>query len=372
MSAPTPSPEDTPIDLPAESPTPPGGHIPDHFSPDDALPKVEPPSGRFILQLFVYPLVIVSVIVGAGLLINWVTRLGGDPHDYIDALERNNDARWQAAMNLANVLRSDHNQEFKSNSKQAARLAAVLDREMTLAGKGDKAVRLRMYLGRALGEFHVADGLPVMIKAASTQRFEQELKVRWFAFAGISKLVERMSSDPGFDEDEKLLQFLLKSLEDPEASIQWRAAFALGWYDDPRATAAMVQSLTTGGHVNVRYNAATALARRGDVRCEQVLRQMLDLESIITTIENPEETDLEEDELRKLADMQRYTIAKNSLVATIMLAKANKTADLTELEQSIRDLRDQDLESHFVYDASKYVIGLRELSDAALQAIADR
>ncbi|MCH9058842.1 MAG: HEAT repeat domain-containing protein [Planctomycetes bacterium] len=219
-------------------------------------------------------------LVVAGLVINWVARMDSDPHDHIKALGRDNDARWQAAMNLANVLRSDGNLDFKRDPAQAQHLAALLDREITLAGKGDESIRMRMYLSRALGEFHVDDGLPVLIKAASTQRFEQELSVRWFAFAGISKLVERIGSEPGFDEEGALLEFLLKSLDDQEASIQWRAAFALGWYDDPRSISALAEALGSGRHANVRYNAAVALARRGDARCERVLREMLDPPSI--------------------------------------------------------------------------------------------
>src|SRR4051794_34912574 len=100
--------------------------MPGQLSPDDALPPVEPPSAGFILQLFIVPGVIVVIIVMVWLMFNWLVRQGSDPEAYIAALERNNEARWQAASNLADALRNDRSEEaalLKRDSRLATRLA---------------------------------------------------------------------------------------------------------------------------------------------------------------------------------------------------------------------------------------------------------
>src|SRR5581483_9884282 len=77
------------------------------LSPDDVLPPVEPPSAGFILQLFIVPGVIVVIIVMVWLMFHWLVQQGNDPEAYVAALQRNNEARWQAAVNLANALRNE-------------------------------------------------------------------------------------------------------------------------------------------------------------------------------------------------------------------------------------------------------------------------
>ena len=77
---------------------------PRDLSPDDALPPVEPPSAGFILQLFFIPGMIVLVIVMIWLLFSWLAHKGNDRDALVKALSRNNEARWQAAFNLANDL----------------------------------------------------------------------------------------------------------------------------------------------------------------------------------------------------------------------------------------------------------------------------
>ncbi len=77
------------------------------FSPDDALPPVEPPSAGFIVQLFVVPGVIVVVVVMIWVMFNWLAQKGNDRDAFVRALSRNNEARWQAAFNLANALRAE-------------------------------------------------------------------------------------------------------------------------------------------------------------------------------------------------------------------------------------------------------------------------
>ena len=104
----------------------------------ESLPPVEPPSGGFIVQLFVVPAVIVAVIaVLYGLFFWWGQVRSDDAEKYIQALQRDNQARWQAAASLADALRDPRNVELKRNATIARKLADLLDTNLA-AGQTDK------------------------------------------------------------------------------------------------------------------------------------------------------------------------------------------------------------------------------------------
>lgn len=147
------------------------------LSPDDALPPVEPPSAGFILQLFIVPGVIVLVVVTIWLMFSWLAQKGNDSDAFVRALSRNNEARWQAAFNLAKELgaeRGSKNPKLTVDGKLARQLADILDREIDSGSMDEKPVTLRIFLCLALGEFRVDGGLPTLIKAAQTQRDDKE------------------------------------------------------------------------------------------------------------------------------------------------------------------------------------------------------
>src|SRR5262245_16531314 len=112
-------------------------------SPDDALPPVQPPSGAFVLQLFFIPLFIVSLIVCVWLLFSWLAHVGSDPQDLVRDLRRLNEASWQKALNLANLLRNPQYDHLKKDSKLAAEIASVLDEEITAGKLEEKRLQLR-------------------------------------------------------------------------------------------------------------------------------------------------------------------------------------------------------------------------------------
>ena len=118
----------------------------ERFSPDDALPPVEPPSAGFIVQLFVVPGVIVIVIIMVWLMFNWLAHMGNDRDAYVRALSRNNEARWQAAYNLAEALRSERIAQqpvLTVDKKLAEQLAGILQEEMEA---GSMEERMEVFL----------------------------------------------------------------------------------------------------------------------------------------------------------------------------------------------------------------------------------
>src|SRR5687768_581572 len=82
-------------------------YAPSHsVSSDELLPPVEPPSAGFIIQLFVIPAVIVAAVVLFWFVIESLARSGEqDPDQIVRDLRSNNQARFQRAKDLADMLR---------------------------------------------------------------------------------------------------------------------------------------------------------------------------------------------------------------------------------------------------------------------------
>lgn len=297
-------------------------------SPDNALPRVEPPSAGFILQLFVVPAVIVAIIVAIWLMFNWLAHMGDNPETYVRALSRENAARWQAAVNLANALRRPGS-KFKSDSHLAAQLSQVLEGELADAkAAGDEAdIRARVYLCRALGEFEIADGLPVLLTAARTQRTEAEIPVRSSAIEAIALLASGPAG-PKVRGNPAVAATLIDCSREADAALRSRCAFALGVLGGESSLPRLEQMLADP-IADVRYNAATGLARHGDALAIDVLTEMLD----------PAQAQVTESKQDQIAqDYKRPMIQQNALRAAQMLAKANSGADLSGLQAAAKRL----------------------------------
>ncbi|MEX0978461.1 MAG: HEAT repeat domain-containing protein [Pirellulales bacterium] len=302
------------------------------LSPDDPLPPVEPPSAGFIVQLFVVPGVIVLVVVMIWVLFNWLAQKGNDRDAFVRALSRNNEARWQAAFNLANALRAQRGSTrptLSTDPELARQLAAILKREIDAGSMEENPLTLRIYLCRALGEFKVADGLPTLIEAAGTARDEKEQEVRRAAIEGIALLAANVGADDKqFSDNPKLAAVLLEAAGDEDPRARSVAAVALGVIGTPR----MVEKLhfmLEDANPDVRYNAGTRLAQRGDAAGLPVLLEMLD----------PEETaGVLSEKTPQMRPFKRALITVNALKAADQLAEKNPNVDLDALETAVKKL----------------------------------
>jgi hypothetical protein len=324
-----------------------------HVSPDDALPEVVAPSASFLVPLFVVPFCIVTIIVMVWLAFHWVALKGTDAASDIEQLSRNNDARWQAAANFADRLRNPRNAALRRDSESARKVAAILQGELEqdLAGDGDSvqhAVNFRLYLCRALGEFEVADGLPVLLDAAAGKgagaTHEQEnLPVRRAAMAGLSVLISNVRSrgdTPADDPFEGVLPVLSAAAgqrelgaagPDEVASLRYTAAFALGVLGGADALDQLVQ-LLIDANPDVRYNAACGLARHGDARAEIILVEMLD---------PAVDTGVRTEQAAAARPLKRASIYHAALQATKKLLDANQADPLHDLQAAVRQLIDE-------------------------------
>ncbi|HEX4130867.1 MAG TPA: HEAT repeat domain-containing protein [Pirellulales bacterium] len=299
------------------------------FSPDNALPPVEPPSATFILQLFLIPAAIVAIIVCVWLAFNWLAQRGSDPYDYLQALERDSAVRWQAAVNLADALRDARHADLKHNRAVIQRLVAITDREIDAGLTDEDSLKLRVYLCNALGEFAEPEAvLPVLLKAASTQRHESERFVR---FAAIKAIAVLLNSSPDFDRrgHREVLDVLLKASDDPEPVIRSTAAFALGAYGGDEAQQRL-ERLLNDAYPDVRYNAATTLARLGNAAAVPVLVEMLDPKSSAGIAAEEEEG---------AREYKQTTIYVNALRAAGDLAQSAQAEQFDTLREAIERLR---------------------------------
>jgi hypothetical protein len=160
--------------------------------PPPGLPPVEPPSGRFLAQLFLVPLLIVSVLVILAVAGLWWSKgrysqdQVPDTTHYLRDLESPNaDIRWRAAHELAQVIKRPESLLLASSPKFALDLAERLRRELTDLQSQEKAehertrglpqqeqdsARLKLvpqrelvlFLTSALGDFTLPTSVPLL------------------------------------------------------------------------------------------------------------------------------------------------------------------------------------------------------------------
>lgn len=302
------------------------------LSPDDVLPPVEPPNAGFILQLFFIPGVIVAVIVMIWLLFNWLAQKGNDREAFVAALKRNNEARWQAAFNLANALHAEQNSktpELTVDPILSRELAGILGTEIEGGSMDKNSITLRIYLCRALGEFKVDDGLPMLIRAANTERNDDEGDVRRAALEGIALLAANAAdATKAFAGNEQLRDTLFKAAEDTDPRTRSAAAVAIGVIGGEKYIEKL-RVMEQDSNPDVRYNAAMRLAHLGDAASVPILLEMLD---------QKQEASVQLEKHEEMRPFKRELITVNALRAVNQLAAKNATADLGELSAAVERL----------------------------------
>src|SRR5438128_2689760 len=159
------------------------------------LPPVEPPSGRFIVQLFVVPGLIVAAIVGVWLLIGRLASAEQDWQKLVQDLKsRNEHRRGRAAHGLATALaaeqrRSGDGPRLATNPQVARELSDFLAEALKSSVQDEAAIEQQKYLLRVLGLLDVPDVvLPVLSEALQPTR---DREVRHFAVLSVATIAQR-------------------------------------------------------------------------------------------------------------------------------------------------------------------------------------
>ena len=119
----------------SEAPLPPGSNGAPH-----GLPPVAPPSGRFIVQLFLVPGLIVAVAVFIYLGSSYLVQSSHTPGNFLKDLDSPNpEIRWRGAHDLAQVLKRPESLALASDPKFALDLAERLDRAAAEVEKAEQS-----------------------------------------------------------------------------------------------------------------------------------------------------------------------------------------------------------------------------------------
>ena len=206
------------------------------------------------------------------------------------------------------------------------KLASILQSELPSGQTNENSLNLCVYLCNALGEFTVPDGLPALLAAAAPGQTSKEIR-----FAAIKALAVYLSAVPNFDAKSQpnVIPAILEASRDTDPLFRSTAAFASGALTDNQQATTRLKELLSDADPNVRYNAATTLARRGDLASVNVLATMLALE----------DQDIPSETKSDSREAQRGIIVINALRATAKLAEANPSADLSRLRDLVVKLK---------------------------------
>jgi hypothetical protein len=289
----------------------PGDHLANPATLPD-LPPVEPPSGRFVVQLFVIPAAVVVVVIIVWLLFG---KLAGGERDAIDYVRqlRSPTANWRLAFELASLIQ--HDARIGSDPILLGELADLLSHDLE---QDDADPKLTQYLALTLGAFRTLEAKTqsgqtidplVPLARALAPRYPSQIRI-----AAAASLAKQAARSDGELDDARAVKALGEAAATSEPEVRQMAVYALGFFG-PSATELLRERVRTDEDRFVRYNAAVALARRGDPAALGTLREMLSTSDLNQVIDLPSATEkqnkIESIELEALEAL-RTSISKGS------------------------------------------------------------
>lgn len=328
----------------------------------DRLPQVEPPSGSFIVQLFLIPMLIVGVVVMIWLMFSWLAQKDNRPEELVAELERLNHASWQHALTLANNLNDAQHAEIRRDPLVASRLANVLQEHIDAQQYDENNINLRLYLCHALGNFEVSEVLPALMSAATSERDQAEIPVRRSALWAIGQVAEDVGRENVLADAKVMEAVQAASKEFSENSdlddvrdrgrLRSTAAVVLGRLGGDAAEQRLTE-LLDDPYPDTRYNAAVALAGLGSIAANGMFVEMLDPA-------NEEVLKYENNKNAGDDTWKRHDVMLQSLFAIKKLAAENKEADLSELADAIRALEKANVPNKLAVEATALALELDE------------
>ena len=166
---------------------------------DPGLPPVAPPSGKFILQLFLVPGLIVGVLICFALAFQWFFGSSRSPARFLRDLDDSNpEVRWRAAADLSQVLPRD--EELASNVSFGLDLAERLRRAVEEAIPNERA-RLERFLSKKQTEAQEKSDLKTLEPNRKYIAFLMACLGYIRAPVGTSLLCELTQPQPGLEPD---------------------------------------------------------------------------------------------------------------------------------------------------------------------------
>lgn len=273
-----------PFEAQAASP----GHS--HLSPNGTppalpdLPPVEAPSAGFIIQLFVIPAIVVLVVILVWLLFG---RLAGGERDAMEyvRLIRGSANNWKAANRAAYELASliQNDAKVASDPRLLGELTDLLNRDLDKLDDPE----MTQYVALAIGRFQTveakaANGQVVDPMAALARAVDPKYPDGLRIAAAVS-LARQAAREENIPQAPEVVTALEKAAETGSPAVRQTIAYAMGFFQGDAARDALRVRLNDENRF-VRYNAAAALARRGDATASPTLREMLSTSGLETVI----------------------------------------------------------------------------------------
>ena len=266
------------------------------------------------VQFFLIPLAVVALAVGVYVGFRSLLADSRTPQEYLREVQMGGSARrWPAAYELSRLMADP---KVRADKALAPALVKAFEES-----KGDTQVR--RYLALAIGRLDPplpADAIADLTQALADPDSETRISVIWaLGSSGDAAVVPRLIP--------------LFTAQDGDPGIRKMVVYALGAL--PGDT--QMTTLRTALHddvADVRWNAAVALARKGNREGVPVLRQMLDREYVERTVKREVRVDSDID---PIAD-----VMISGLRAAAALKDESLREPVTALSQSDRSMKVRD------------------------------
>ncbi len=283
----------------------------------EQLPEEKSRPITLIVQLVVIPLAVVAFCVALGGLFMWMTSERKDFDDYVRALQSSSGTkrgqqaqyllnyiqeskRWQGIFDVTAQISADRDQFLARNPAAVTQLTQIF---MESAGQNAKT---RRYLALVLGLLADKEALPAL-RGGLNDGDPDTVKNCLWAIASLG-------------DNESVLSVIQLTRHD-DSNVRLMAVYALGFLESPQAQPVLVGALNDPDEM-VKWNAAFALANRGDMAGRDQLVRLLDKEYVDRFTEIT------------LQNRQRYRIA-----AVNWLGKLGETSALDKASRDDLDLQ---------------------------------
>lgn len=257
---------------------------------------------KLLVNMLVLPALVVAGLVGVVIGLCWLTAAKDDVPALVERIAQRGEERLSAAMLLALRLSAPDAAHLRRDAALADRLGKLLQRELRSQAGQRQDPRVCIFLCQALGRFEIAAPMPALleaVEAAGAERqshpadpnsareaaprgklpagpppeTEGQVAVSCAALEAIAQLAARLEPDKRASAG-RLKEVLLAASHNSAPAIRLRTAFALGIVGGAEAVARLTAML--GDPLpEVRFNAATGLARLGSAAGVGVLSEML-------------------------------------------------------------------------------------------------
>jgi len=336
---------------------------------NDDLPPVQPPSAGFIVQLFVFPALIVMAVIAIWWMFGLIAAGEQDWHNLLQELQsQNSHIREKAMYGLAQVLeqdarRGDQGHHLNANREIAQVLADQLMSELRRSATDEKGVALQIFLTRAMGHLDAIDVTsPALVMAMEPQR---DVDIRKFAVVSLSYVADRAIQHNEPLKTPELIEALVQLSADPLPVLRQSSAFALGLFDTPESLH-QLEVLLENPDLMTRVNAAIGLARHDSINGFRVLRDSLKVDTLkfddppagpkVPDGLIPKMTDAQKEETH---EGEKVLILRNVLKAITNLAKHFEPEQRQELLPLLTDLSNNHSEIRIRIDATAAIEALK-------------